>query len=96
MTNCSNLSEPKIEMIPVYNHNFLMENLAFIAFEAGYEQLYSGSFTDDFTEFTSWAEEFEVLYSKTDWNESEKDYYATIGEFTEKKIAMFKEKHKEV
>lgn len=94
MTNCPNLPEPKVGMMHISKHDFLMENLAFIVYEAGYEQLYSGSFTDDFIEFTSWAEEFEVLYSGTDWNESEKDYYATIGEFTEKKIAVFKEKHK--
>ena len=65
------------------NRDFL-EALTDIAFNAGAAGYHSGDSRKDVSDMISWADEFQQIHQKTDWNET--DYIDTIDAFAAKKI----------
>lgn len=61
-----------------------LETIADIAYIAGYHKYYSGDSRLDASLFLAWANEFEKIHKKTDWEQA--DYISLIEEFTENKI----------
>ena len=61
-----------------------LETIADIAYIAGYHKYYSGDSRLDASLFLAWANEFEKIHKKTDWEQA--DYISLIEEFAENKI----------
>ena len=61
-----------------------LETIADIAYIAGYHKYSSGDSRLDASMFLAWANEFEKLHKKTDWEQA--DYITHIEEYAENKI----------
>lgn len=66
-----------------------LETIADIAYIAGYHKYSSGDSRLNVSQFVAWANEFEVVHKKTDWDQA--DYITLIDAFTENKIKMEQE-----
>lgn len=62
----------------------IFETIADISYIAGYKNHYSGNSRTDIGEYISWANEFEKIHAKTNWDE--KDYMLMVEKFTMEKI----------
>lgn len=67
----------------------IFETIADIAYTAGYHKYSSGDSRLDASQFLAWANEFEVVHKKTDWDQA--DYITLIDVFTENKIKVEQE-----
>jgi hypothetical protein len=64
----------------------LHETIADIAYIAGTRRYYSGDSRADMQNFIFWAEQFEKVHAKTDWDSEDKTYMEAIEEYTNEKI----------
>lgn len=68
----------------------LLETIADISYTAGYMKFSSGDSREDVNTFIFWAEEFQKINLKTNWDEVEDDYIISIDKFTVEKIKYYK------
>ena len=67
----------------------IFETIADIAYTAGYYKYSSGDSRLDASLFFAWANEFEIVHKKTDWDRA--DYISLIDAFAENKIKLEQE-----
>jgi len=64
--------------------NKIFEAIADISYIAGYKNHYSGNSRFDIRQYICWAQEFETIHAKTNWEDQ--DYMLAVESFTNEKI----------